>query len=380
MEPDLADCGHDALAKVQEAKEAQRPYRVVLIDSHLPEMDGFTLASRMMQDPGLATATIVMLASAGQRGDSERCRKLGITAYLTKPIWQEELLEALLAILARKGEKSGAQALVTQHSIRESRRSAHILLAEDNPVNRELIVRLLQRRGHTVETASNGKEAVGLLECGSENRFDAVLMDVQMPEMDGFEATAEVRKRESARGTHLPIIALTASAMHGDWDRCLKAGMDACMTKPIQPDKLFTTIETLVPSQDSAERIERARTKPGDALDAKTLLARVEGDTQLLSELAELFLNECPRMVEEIRQALAKHDSRALERAAHRFKGSAGNFSAKGTVEAALKLERIARSGNLEGAASAFLRLENEIARMIPALAALGKGAMPCEF
>ena len=205
----------------------------------MPDADGFTLAEAIKKDPAIAGATVVMLTSAGQPGDAARCRELGVAAYLTKPIKRSELRGAILLALGGQPAERDRPALVTRHSLREARHTGRILLVEDNSVNQLVARRLLEKRGHTVVVANNGREALAILEDAAFVGFGCVLMDVQMPEMDGFECTAIIREREQVTGSHLPIIAMTAHAMKGDEARCLAAGMDAYLSKPIQPDELF---------------------------------------------------------------------------------------------------------------------------------------------
>jgi two-component system sensor histidine kinase/response regulator len=245
MKPSLADGGRAALAEMQRAKEAGEPFPLVLTDAQMPDMDGFTLAEWIRQDPALAGAAIMMLASAGQRGDAARCRELGVIAYLNKPVKQSDLLDAFLATFRTRTGEAAPPMLVTRHWLRESRPHLHILLAEDNPFNQQLSSRLLAKWGHSVVAANNGKEALAAL---AEAKFDLVLMDVQMPDMNGFEATAAIRKKERASGAHIPIVAMTADAIEGDRDRCLAAGMDGYASKPIQAKELIETIESLLPA------------------------------------------------------------------------------------------------------------------------------------
>jgi CheY-like chemotaxis protein len=248
MTPTLADSARAALAKLEEAKEKGKPFPLMLTDAQMPEMDGLTLAKQIKQSPELAGATILMLTSVGHRGDAARCRELGISAYLTKPIGQSELLDAILRVLGVGTEKAGPSSLITRYTLREGRKVLRILLVEDTPVNRELALRLLEKRGHTVEVAGNGLEALAALK---KQTFDLVLMDVQMPEMGGFEAATAIRKAEKRTGTHLPIIAMTASAMKGDRERCLEAGMDGYISKPIRPRELFEVVEGCLTSTES---------------------------------------------------------------------------------------------------------------------------------
>ena len=201
----------------------------------------------------MAGTALLMLTSAGQQGDGARCRALGIAGYLMKPISQAGLLEAILAVLGMPSDGSDGFHVVTRHSLRESRRKLRILLAEDNKVNQLVASRLLEKRGHTVFIAENGREAVAALEDPIVGGFDLILMDVQMPDMDGFEATRLIRAREKGTGNHLPIIAMTAHAMKGDEERCLAADMDGYISKPIHVDQLFAKIDSvlsIVPSPD----------------------------------------------------------------------------------------------------------------------------------
>ena len=240
MRPTLADSGRAALAALKLAREAGERFPLLLVDAQMPEMDGFALVERIKRNPELTGATIMMLTSAGLRGDAVRCRELGIHAYLTKPITQAELLEAIQLALGTAAREEAQPTLVTRHTLRESRKQLRILLAEDNAVNQVLAVRLLEKQGHTVTVAGDGREALAALE---KQAFDLVLMDVQMPVMDGFEATAGIRSQEKATGAHIPIIAMTAHAMKGDRERCLAAGMDGYIAKPIQPKELYETLE-----------------------------------------------------------------------------------------------------------------------------------------
>ena len=248
MKPALAAGAWMALGILEQAMRAGRPYPLIIVDSNMPEMDGFALVERIRQNGGLAGATIMMLTSAGHPGDAARCRELGVAAYLTKPIGQVELLGAILQVLRTRTGKSDQPPLVTRHSLREGRKGPRILLAEDNLVNQTLAVRLLEKHGYAVDVAGNGRDALAKLDLES---FDLVLMDVQMPEMDGFEATAAIRKAEKASGKHLPIVAMTAHAMTGDRERCLAAGMDAYIAKPIRAQELFKVVDDLV-SPESA--------------------------------------------------------------------------------------------------------------------------------
>ena len=237
MQPSAVDGGVEALEALQAARDLGAPFRLILTDMHMPNMDGFELVARIRKQPALSAGAIMMLTSAGHRGDAERCRQLGVAAYLLKPVRQSELREAIARVLG-SGVQDGAAPLVTRFAVQgatEPSESLTILVAEDNMVNQRRAVRMLEKRGHRVTVAVNGREA---LEALSRNSFDLVLMDVQMHEMDGLTATTILREQERGREAHATVIALTAHAMKGDQDRCLAAGMDGYLTKPIRPQEL----------------------------------------------------------------------------------------------------------------------------------------------
>jgi signal transduction histidine kinase/CheY-like chemotaxis protein len=247
MRPALAGDGAEALRTLAQARESNDPFQMVLTDARMPEMDGFQLAQEIGRNSLLPDTTIIMLASAGQRGDAARCRELQLAGYLTRPVGQAELLDAMLRVTSSKNLRP-RPVLVTPHLLRQDGRSLRILLAEDNPVNQLLALRLLEKEGHVVVTTSNGRSALERLE---NEAFDLVLMDVQMPEMDGFEATAAIRKKEEATGAHIPIVAMTAHAMQGDKERCLAAGMDSYLSKPMSAKELLPVIQEVLERQRS---------------------------------------------------------------------------------------------------------------------------------
>jgi two-component system, sensor histidine kinase and response regulator len=219
----------------------------------MPDMDGFQLIEEIRRRPELSAATIMMLTSAGHRGDAARCQQLGVAAYLLKPIRQSELREAIARVLGAR-EADGAIPLITRfslHDAREPGKSLRVLLAEDNLVNQRLAVRLLEKRGHRVTVAGTGQEALRALE---KETFDLVLMDVQMPEMDGLEATAALREKEKATGAHQAVVALTAHAMKGDREKCIAGGMDGYLTKPIRPQELDQLLERYVAAKSGNAR------------------------------------------------------------------------------------------------------------------------------
>ena len=367
--PTLAESAEAALAALHRARDSGQPFALVLSDAHMPGVDGFSLAKRIKQDAHLAGATIMMLTSGGQRGDAARCRELGVAAYLTKPIRQAELKEAVCGVLSSKQWGTGTSALLTRHSLREARpgrrrrRALRALLAEDNIVNQQLAVRLLDKRGIKSFVVGDGREAVAAVE---KERFDLVVMDVQMPEMDGLEATAAIRAREAGTDAHLPIIAMTAHAMKGDRERCLAAGMDAYVTKPIRPDELFEAIDAV--TEASGSRSEKPASATERVLDRAAALAQMDGDAHLLAEMAGLLLQDCPKQLSAIRAAVAHDDTKLVERAAHKLKGSLGIFGAKEGFEAALCLETMAGGGDLTRADETLGVLEEALKRLTPVL------------
>ncbi|HEV3310162.1 MAG TPA: response regulator, partial [Chloroflexota bacterium] len=243
MKPTLADAGDRALQILMQALDAREPFALVLTDGNTADGGGFHLAEGICKNPALSVATIMMLTSGGDRGDAARCRALGLAGYLTKPIGEAELLDVILRVTGSTRPEA-QQALMTEEVLPGQRRSLRILLAEDNPVNQLVASRLLEKHGHRVVTSGNGHQALDRLE---KEHFDLILMDVEMPEIDGFEATATIRKTEETTGARIPIIAMTAHALKGDRERCLAAGMDGYVSKPIQPEALFEAIEALFP-------------------------------------------------------------------------------------------------------------------------------------
>ena len=280
-----------------------------------------------------------MLTSGPRPGDDRRAIALGVSSYLIKPVKQSDLLDRILEALAPPTARARAAA----PAARPAGRRLRVLVAEDNLVNQRVAVGLLERAGHRAAVVENGRQALAAL---AREAFDVVLMDVQMPEMDGFEATAAIRERERGTPRHVPIVAMTAHAMKGDAERCLAAGMDAYLAKPLQSAELVATI---------------ARLTPDGVVDEARLLERVGGDRRALAEVARIFLADAPRRTAEIRRAILGGDARAMRAAAHTLKGAVSNFGAQGAVEAAFDLQKLGDAGQLEEAPSALERLEVEL-------------------
>src|SRR5262249_38190803 len=367
LRPVAAAGGRAAIREMEKAHRAGRPFPLVLLDANMPEMDGFALAGHIKRHPRLVGASIMMLTSGGRPGDRARCLELGVSTYLTKPIKQSDLLDAIVGVLSA-GSPSPPPSRPAAHRKPAGRRLP-VLVAEDNVVNQRVAAGLLEQAGHTVTIAANGREAVAAIE---KQPFDLVLMDVQMPEMDGLEATAAVRERERRKGGHLPIVAVTAHAMKGDAERCLAAGMDAYVPKPLQPRELFATIESLVGRGTGAGKAAGgggaapapSPATPGPLVVAEPrLLERVGGDRKALRSLVRVFLADAPRQRDRIRRALAKGDARGVQAAAHALKGAVSNFAAPTATDAALRLQKLGESGNLSGGDALLGRLDGELAR-----------------
>ena len=373
MKTCLAADGFQAMMMLKHAQESGNPIPLVLTDAHMPMMDGFRLAEEIKRDPRLAGTLVTMVTSGGQVGDAARCRELGIAAYLTKPVRQADLLEAIVKVLGSKAHAVEMAPLVTRHSLRENRRGLEILVVEDNIVNQRLAEHLLRNKGHIVTIANNGREALEVLEL---QRFELALVDVQMPEMDGLQLTAAVREKEKRTGEHLPIIAMTAYAMRGDRERCLEAGMDGYVPKPINSKQLFELIAGVC----SAGLKSSLGAKLGishEILDESALLVRFEGEGDLLRDVVNLFLEDCPKLMDGIRGAVERSDAHGLERAAHKLKGTVANFSARASYDAALRLEAMGREGHLETARDALGALDMALEELRPVLMNLSGGIKP---
>lgn len=374
--------GEEVLTALRQAHAAGDPYQIALLDYRMPSMDGETLGRAIKADPLLRETVLVMLTSFGQRGDAKRFKQAGFAAYLVKPVRQSQLMNALATVWEARTQGRPTE-LLTRHTLAESRTAKtvspttkgktlgmRVLVAEDNIVNQRVAVRMLEKLGCRVDVAANGKEAVEMLEILP---YNLVFMDCQMPETDGFEATAEIRRREKLSGLHVPIIAMTAAAMRGDRERCLQAGMDDYLAKPIQPNELRAAVERHRSTPAAVGEGTRPKQPASEIVDRATVLARVGGDVEVLREVVGLFLDNCPKLLSEIREAVARGDDKALARAAHTLKGSVSNFAAKNAFEAALKLETMGMEADLTGAEDAYAFLEAEITRLKPALAAIAE-------
>jgi len=382
MKPTAVASGQEALTCLRQAEEMGTPFRLILVDGNMPEMDGFALAERVKEFPGLGDVTILMLTSDSQTNALQRCREVGIAAHLLKPISQSELLGSIL----RLGNMAAVpyELEVPPATIISDAPLLHILLAEDNLVNQRLAVRLLEKRGHAVTVAKDGLEA---LRASADKHFDLILMDLQMPEMGGMEVTAAIRARELSTGAHTPIIAMTAHAMTGDRERCIQGGMDGYLSKPITAALLYKTVEDFATPALTLEDAKITSLEAAEITDQKqnqgppvepVNMEAVDGDEDLFIEIATLFLEEQQQMLTAIQAAISIGDGPALSRAAHSLKGVAANFRAQGVVAMSEELENIGSSGDLDQSHEVYARLEREMSRLTASLRAFVNGKVLC--
>jgi signal transduction histidine kinase/DNA-binding response OmpR family regulator len=356
MRPTMVDSGRQGLARLEQAREQGQPFAMVLLDAHMPEMDGFTVAMHMQQDPALAGTTILMLSSADLAGDTARCRAVGIARHLMKPITQAELWDAILTALGGAAHTPAALPTVSPLTEPGAHRPLHILLAEDNRVNQRVALHTLEKQGHTVVVVGDGQAALTAL---AQAPFDLVLMDIQMPVLDGLAATAAIRAQEQTQGTHVPIIAMTAHAMRGDRERCLAAGMDGYVTKPLKATDLAAAIAQLRPAVSSPET--RIVTP---LVDISAALQGVEGDQDLLVDLFEAFQQDYPTQLAELHEAIGTGDAERMAQVAHSLKGAVGYFGAQTVHTLAHRLETMGHQAELEGASAVLQQLERELERL----------------
>jgi len=358
MRPVAVESGAAALGVLEECLRADHPFAVVLLDGHMPDMDGFAVAERIHRERRYAGLKVVMLTSAGQPEDVTRCRKLGISTFLAKPIKQSELFDVMISAIGQpmiERLHTSRRRTIT----RSARRTLQVLIAEDNQVNQLVATRIFEKLGHQVTVVSNGRSALAAVQTG---KFDLIAMDVQMPEMDGLEATSAIRAWEKTTSTHIPIVAMTAHAMKGDRERCLASGMNGYVSKPIRIKEVEEVIAQLISSVHSAQVLGSATDQEDGVIDQEAVLAGVAGNRQLLRELVRLFLADYPQRLVEIKQAIRHGDAGALGRAAHTLKGSVGNFAARKAFAAAARLENVGKNGNLGAASEACATLESELA------------------
>ena len=390
MRNGMAEDGQRALEVLRGAAEEGDPYDVAILDLDMPGMDGMELAHRIKADPAMASARLILLTSLGLRGEAEQARRVGFSAYLTKPVRQSKLYDAIVALMSHPTGKASApqheSSVVTRHSHEEVGAASderlwrtRVLVAEDNQINQKVAVRMLERLGYRSDVAANGHEA---LEALSRIPYAAILMDVQMPEMGGYEATAEIRRREGDV-RHTPIIAMTANAMQGDREKALEAGMDDYVPKPVKPEALEEVLERWISPQESAKpdtgaTIIDAGSKALDEEDApldESALAELrelqeEGEPDILEELIELYLEDAPSQIAALGEAVQAGEAQTVERIAHALKGSSGNMGATRMTAVCSELEDVGASSALYKAPELLQQLEEEFGRVRAALEA----------
>jgi len=406
---DAVASGAKALESLRNAYRAGDPFHVVLLDMQMPGMDGEQTARAIKSDPAVKEVKILILTSMGHRGDAVRLEALGCSGYLLKPVKQQMIFDAVLAVLGQEADQSAS--LITRHTLLEQRKlGLRLLLAEDNSINQKLAVVLLQKAGYSVDAVETGAQA---LEKVQSNQYSAILMDVQMPEMDGLEATYHIREWEKKMGQHIPIIAMTAHAMQGDRERCLEAGMDDYVSKPLEPKVLFNALDRWAQSpyqqneipesvQDysspadvfstdldeglfgespsSASRVTSEAAPVFQAVyEADVLPVNFDGalyrfgdDRDFMMEMFKEYKEHLPGRLQEIQSALQDGDAGRLTRLAHNLKGISLNFSAEAVANIALKLEEIGKREDLTGAPVLVDQLQAEVRRLEKYLAEIG--------
>jgi two-component system sensor histidine kinase/response regulator len=381
-----ADGARAALTELWRARAEGRVFALIIMDYHMPDMDGLQLAERVREFPGVVAASIMMLTSGGQSGDVAKCRELGLAAYLSKPLSQRALYQVVAQVIGAGGAAPGFAVPAIQKDVsamsslssptgQAPQPSLKVLLAEDNFVNQKLAVTMLQKRGHRVTVANDGIEALAQLD---RNSFDVVLMDVHMPNMGGFEATQKIRQNEQAQGTRrVPIIALTAMAMSGDREKCLQSGMDGYLTKPIGASDLFAALASALNPVTVARPsgVIRLPVPAAPAVDLEQLRRNMDDDEDMLLDIVSAFLRDHLAQLRDLRAGLAQGDEETAIRTAHTLKGLLLTLAAEDAAEVALELEHHVRAHDLVSARAELPRLEAELARLMPELEALRERA-----
>jgi PAS domain S-box-containing protein len=364
--PTLVDGASAALVELERLAAAGEPAPVVLADAAGPAADGLYLVERIREQPGLARGLVLMLSSANLQWAMDRCRSMG-AAHVRKPVRRADLAQALgQSIGLEPVGNSEEVSATTKRTGHFAGRRLRILVAEDNPFNQRVAVMKLERKGHSVKVAASGADALSALDA---ERFDVMLSDLQMSDVDGFELAAEVRKREAGTGRRLPIIATTAHAMKGDRERCLLGEMDGYVAKPIQDAALWAEVDRLVPA-DVAVPGPIAADLLGP-IDPSVVLARMGGDREALRQLVEVFRRDCPSLVADIDAAVRAGDANRLKAAAHTLRGIVAFFAADRATAAALALERLGEAGDLTTAGEAVGVLHRELGELEPLLRSL---------
>ena len=376
---DEASSGDEALRKMRQGIDDNRPFDLAILDMQMPGMDGETLGQKIKQDSDLKNTILVLMTSIGKRGDAKRLEKIGFVGYLTKPVKQSQLYDCLISVSGRQNETAlgHPMPIFTRHTIFEKQhRTARILLAEDNITNQKVALNTLKNFGYSADVVKNGKEAVKALK---KIPYDIVLMDCQMPVMDGYEATNEVRKwekkltggpagcpatnLESTTGPkRVPIIAMTAHVLKGNREKCLNAGMDDYITKPVHPKKLYHVIEKWLnePEETQEAEIIHESSPEGHIFDKNSFLDRLLGDEDLAKEIIKGFIEDSQCQVETIKQAFDNKDTNMIHHKAHSLKGAAANISATAFKDLVHQIEIAGKTGDMIKAASLIPKLDEQ--------------------
>jgi two-component system sensor histidine kinase/response regulator len=352
----LADSAAEAKEILLKMQAEKAPFDIIVLDSKMPETDGFALAEWIVQQK-ISNAGIIMMLTFPDLKRNPELEKLGITASVVKPLGAFELEGAILSALGADRIEPDLRVKAPQLQIRIPARPLKILVAEDTPFNQKFILRLLERWNHRTTLVENGRQALEVLKT---EPCDLILMDVQMPEMDGLQATRIIRENEQQSGNHIPIIAMTAHAVKGDRERCLQAGMDEYVSKPIDSNKLFEAIEMLARKTGEPD----GTTVDSATLDEELLLQAFDGDWDFLKEVVEVFLSDYPRLVDDLRRALKEGDSDLLMRSAHSLKGMLKNFQAEDAAEIALELEGMGKVQKYNGVQAGIEKLADQISQL----------------
>jgi signal transduction histidine kinase/DNA-binding response OmpR family regulator len=372
-----ASSANEAVALMRKARAAQRPFDAALLDHMMPDRDGADLGRMIVHDEELKSTRLILLTSSGQRGDSQIFADIGFAAYLLKPVTQRDLTECLILVLANTAHSwhLQSQPMITRHALlaQRSHTRNRILLAEDNLVNQKVASRLLEKLDYRVDVVADGLAAVAAWQTG---KFDLILMDCQMPQMDGYEATREIRRLEEGR-RHIPIVALTAHAMTGDEEKCRASGMDDYLSKPIDRAKLAACLEPLLRSTGSTglmlaikeapavpDSAPQAPPQPHHPVDWEALLESLDGDQEFARDLAGAFIGTGDREIAAIDAALSAGDATALRESAHALKGAAANLRGAAATSAAAQLESAAGSGKSAQFPQLAENLTTEVRRM----------------
>jgi CheY-like chemotaxis protein len=360
---DEADSGASALEFLRRAAAQGASYDLAILDLMMPGMDGFELARTIKGDPRIAATRLVLLTSYGQRGDDSKSREMGVAAYLTKPVRQFHLFDCLTKVVSQASVMSGSgissgQAASnpdTKHSLQETKKMSNklILLAEDNVVNQKVAVRQLQKLGFRADAVANGREA---LEALGRIAYDLVLMDCQMPEMDGYEATAEIRRREGG-SRRTPIVAMTANALEGDRERCLAAGMDDYVSKPVRPEELGSVLEKFLSDSRESEAVgEAAGSAASQTISPPVNLERLHlmmgNDPEELADILGIYMEQMSESLKKLDAAIESGDGDEVSLIGHNCAGVSANCGMDALVAPMRKLELMGHAGRLEGAAA----------------------------